>query len=394
MKIAVFGQPTHNIGDFAACKALVSMLKNEHKLDFYFNSHEKKDLRFDAFLGSSAKYIAFNFNRKLRNILVLLALLCPFLIRLLPAFFILAKRDILKYDAVIIAPGGLELGQYENWNILYFVVVSIALRKRVYLYSRSFGRFKNENRRQRIFCWCCVKALKKVSFLGIRESESAREAEKYKIPFTRIEDIVFTYNALNVELNKVGLPQNFVVIVPAWLRWNEQWTIYSLEQKLEAYEKLVRYILCHTNKNVVLMPHDYDDCDDEMNLMLKKKVDSERIFVPLNIVDSDQYLQIYRNANYAICFRFHQTIFSILAAIPFVAVCYEHKMMGLLEQSGLQEWGFSFKDFLDQNDGLILKKINCLDKYGDVKDIETIRRKFFEMSGRSKAEFLCLLKKV
>ena len=48
--------------------------------------------------------------------------------------------------------------------------------------------------------------------------------------------------------------------------------------------------------------------------------------------------RIIRGAKFAMCTRMHSAIFAVTEFIPFIAIAYEHKSIGLLESLSLSKW--------------------------------------------------------
>lgn len=74
---------------------------------------------------------------------------------------------------------------------------------------------------------------------------------------------------------------------------------------------------------------------------------------------SDIQQTIIRNADFVVGARYHSIVFAINNGIPFLALNYEHKMLGLLKQLGLEKYGIDVKGIFG-NDSYVEQIISLL----------------------------------
>ena len=172
MKFVILNQPTKNKGDLAAFKALVSLINKQYKsvvIECLFTTKEHDPL-FDRV--DNVKCIDIPLSNLWR--ITKVCLKYPFLFKLLqfiPRYKEYAEH-IREADIAVLSPGGLEIGAYQDWSVLWSLALADYFDVKYGIYSRSIGKFVNKTNEDQFFIQCAIKCLKGSKFNGLRERKS------------------------------------------------------------------------------------------------------------------------------------------------------------------------------------------------------------------------------
>ena len=275
--------------------------------------------------------------------------LYPFLRKLIPYY---------KWaDLVVCAPGGICMGGFQDWLHLYQLYLAKVLNKPLVYYSRSFGPFPTRTFSNRLFKRFSLEILRYFSFLSIRDAKTMQLADELGLSYVPSIDTAF------LDAPQVSIPSevsaklqgDYMVFVPNSLTWHYAYKSIP-QERIDAFYLAImdrlheRYPLLQ----IVMLPqlcNRGDGGDYKYFLGLKDQFSQKGILEVLpDIYSSDMQQSVIRNAKFVIGARYHSIVFAINQAVPFVALSYEHKMEGLLEELGLQGCGMSIEGtFVDEN---------------------------------------------
>ena len=320
----------------------------------YNTSITDKDLiKFDN-KAQHYNYNEFNFADK---ILMLATFIFP--IRLVDIFFRFGKNIheeyvlIKRYNTIISAPGGSNLGIYKDWRYLWRIYVAAKLQKNIAVYSISFGPLDPKNI---LFNSCTKWALKHVKFLSIRDKKSQKYADAQGINYFKSIDTAFLNNQSNHETPNENLPSdNYVVVVPNELnKWHVNYQKVSEENFLKLYISIINFFV-NKKINVILLPQMFGSENDAC--YFEKIRDncsaSHLVKVIEDFHSSDYQQQLIKQAKFLVGARYHTMIFSVNNKKPFLSLAYEHKMTNTLELLELTKNNVNINDALNNVDEFI-----------------------------------------
>jgi len=271
---------------------------------------------------------------------------------------------------LIIGVGGGYLGKKEG-DIkgtldlciqLYPVFIGNFCGKQTILYSQSIGPFVNKI--QNIIC-CHV--LNGVDGIFAREDVTHNILLDLGIPTNRIwrtVDAGFLFRkggATSARTERANKKKKVGITVRKWPDSASQ-TKYE-----DSIAETVAHIINKYNYEVVFVAQvtakDFSDDDRMISRNIIKRLPKD---VRKNIAEVtapyDQILKIYSSLWCIIGTRFHSVIFSISNNIPSIAIEYEHKTMGIMEDLGLESWVIP----IEKTNGE--KLIHMFDKLNDTHD--------------------------
>ena len=344
-EILIINQPVGNRGDESAHRALVrelnASLPNTHVTILSFADYVN-GISEMAVNNPSNEYIRFVFPHnlmadKIAKVLMKLklvrcgTLIHPILHRLLPYYH--------RADLVVCAPGGICMGGFQNWQHLYLLQLAYMMHKPVAYYSRSIGPFPEKTFLNRRFKSISTSLLRYFCFLSLRDRKSQSIATQMGIPFVSSVDTAFLEQP-RVEIDKTvfgGLQANYVVFVPNELVWHYAYRDVSPELIRGFYLKILSLLRSeYPGHQIVMLPQLCSLPDSKSDYryfrQLQKQDGGDDIFVMPDTFGSDIQQTIISRAQCVIGARYHTIVFSINNEVPFVALNYEHKIAGLLDE--------------------------------------------------------------
>ena len=365
MKFIILNQPTKNKGDFAAFKAVINLIMAKYpnaSIECLFTGKD-----FDPLFGEVKNVTCHTFDLpgvwRFTKICLKFPLLFK-LLKFLPNYKEYAQK-ISDADLAILAPGGLEIGAYQEWSVLWDLAFADALDTPYAVYSRSIGKFVNNSDSDRLFIKYAIDYLHKSKFNGLREKKSQEFAGMLGLHHFPAIDVVYSYtpeNALDVKLTQ-GRADNYVIFVPSkFNNWHPDFTD-ELQEKMDRLYKLIISKIIDAGFDVVMLPHTYGrgiggDDKNYFETLIDDKYKSNCIIVD-DTADTDDYQAIIRSANFSISARLHQVIFSINNHTPAICLSYEHKMSAMMEMLGLDDYSIDLKSVVLEHE----KILPLLDEY-------------------------------
>lgn len=344
MKILYINQPINNRGDESACKALLRQLSKYSDIEIgvlftYGSDNSIAQMKVEVpnvnyiYLKPqhhrSFKKIAYG---GLRHGVKFLWYLHPDVRKYINLFK--------KYDLVLNSPGGISLGGFQNWSHLFLLHIAIYINKPIAYYGRSFGPFPVASPIEQEYTQLCHQALRYFSFLSIRDKKTETIADELHLKYISTVDTAF------LECPRVSLSEDitektgkdYVVFVPNLLIWH-----YNYKNRVKK-ESVLHFFIGVTNillrkfpsSKIVMLPQTFNngkpiDNDKNFFLEIKSKIQNGRIIVLDDQYSSDIQQTIISSAKCLVGARYHSVVFAINNCVPFVALCYEHKISGLLE---------------------------------------------------------------
>ena len=341
--ILIISQPTGNRGDESAHKALVRSLAKRDDIEVTVVFFGEPIARIGTMKVESSHIHYILIPQKRGKItLPKTALLkhVPSVLGLLPSY-----RRMMSYikhtDYVICAPGGICMGEFMNWDHIYWLERTLAYKKPLAYYSRSFGPFPANSQVSSFFKDLSIKILNSFSFLSIRDSKTMKLADSLKLKYVPSIDTAFLETP-NSEIPKelAGIDQ-YIVFVPNELTWHP--AFFKASQNCIDEFFINTYWLItekYPNHHVVMMPQLFGQGSRNDYLYFKKlshRINSSKLIVLNDEMSSDIQQGVIANSKFVVGARYHSIVFAINNAIPFLSLSYEHKMFGLLEQLNLSD---------------------------------------------------------
>ena len=355
-KILLINQHTCNHGDESAGMALIRKIKEnfneDTQIDILYNWYFK--LSPEAHIGNGMEDLKginhFHYPiNKLDKLVIRLIIMLPRLDTFLLFFSKRLKKQrslINKYDFVVSAPGGINLGPYQDWYYLWRLLMVKQSKKNLAIYSISFGPLDGL---PKVFRKRAVEILKYAKFLSLRDDKSHVFADQIGLKYNKAIDTTYLVK------KKVDIPnayanlldKEYVVIVPNELyRWHTYFKTIDRKQMDNLYVSIMQHVLNNENLEVVLLPQMFADENDQKYMTrLAGLIDSNRITIIEDTYNSDQQQEIIVNSQFVIGARYHTIVFAINNNIPFYALSYEHKIENMLSILGLKDFNIDLLSF-------------------------------------------------
>lgn len=373
MKILVIEQPLNNRGDESAHRGLMTKIIQEYpdvQIKVLFYGRKDREINEFKVKARQIEYVNIPFDATLKRyfgrvIKLLMMLNMPYLLYLLPKIRIML-RLYREADYILCAPGGMNLGGFQDWIHQAFLNLAIYERKKVIYYGRSIGPFPETTYLNRLFKKNSERLLKYFSYVSLRDAKSQLIAKRLGIKYTPTIDSAFLIET------KSEIPHSFVkemngepymVFVPNSLAWHKNFKSYTfddikvfwitlLNNLAESYPEHKIVMLPQTIGYSKLLPDGYiyfNEIKNQSNF-------SDRVFVLDEQYGSDIQQTIISKASFLIGARYHSIIFSINQAVPFISLSYEHKMNGVVEILDKKDFEIDLvENFADQRMSAILQ---------------------------------------
>jgi len=229
-------------------------------------------------------------------------------------------------------------------TLFYPIFLGTALKKRVVLLWQSIGPFGSSFQKK-----VAGFILKKVELIFAREKYTISMLKTLGIPSEKIidsGDIAFYFHPQTKELMKSEL-QNLGVDFGRPLAGvtARHWFSKGSNDESRYIKSLVEAIKYLESKNyqIILLPQVtsiYDNLNDRNFLEKIKKdfKDSPSVFLPEKEYNHFEYKGIYENLDFLIGTRMHSNIFALSGLVPVLAIAYEYKTLGIMNDLGLSEF--------------------------------------------------------
>ncbi|MBA2853111.1 colanic acid/amylovoran biosynthesis protein [Methanococcus maripaludis] len=379
MNITVINQHTSNHGDEAAGKALLRKLQSYNSIDNIYVLYNAGKISEDEYVLTGHKIENIIIKRKFKlydKVALISSMLLPIGISKYLLFMSTILREqyrvIYNSEVVVNAPGGVNIGPYQDWVYLWRLYISIKLKKPTAIYSISFGPIPKNILFNRISRY----VLKNSTFISLRDEKSEVYAKELGINFISSIDTAFLddYADNNFELQKFA-NNDYVVIVPNQLyNWHPNFKKLGDSTLDKLYLKIINYFL-EKNVNVVLLPQLFGSQNDihYFKKLCNMLGNTDGVFIASETLSSDMQQSIVRNAKFLIGARYHSIVFSIRNNTPFLSLSYEHKMENMLSKLNLDNYNVSLVENMNNevlNHEDILNKVDKCFNQGEYLELE------------------------
>lgn len=242
-------------------------------------------------------------------------------------------------NIIIMAPGGINLGGFQDWKHLSLLLIARKMNKKLVYYGRSIGPFSDKNWKQRRFKKLACKALNYCEFVSLRDEKSVQVAKELNIPCVPTVDSAFldsTEVEIPVEIQHLIGNNPYIVFVPNELRWHYAFQNVEASDINNFYVRLADIMQKYYPKHkIVMLPQTNNQSRNDYDYFCELRdifPNREDIVVIPDTYSSDIQQAIIKQAGLMVGARYHSIVFAINQGIPFISLCYEHKMSGLLEK--------------------------------------------------------------
>lgn len=341
MNILVLDQPLNNRGDESASKALMRNLSHDFPNDnFELVFIGKSQSSIDAFNVHlpNVEYVNIKEERGfLKAIKLFLILPIRIVLYMHPT---LKKMNYLinKCDKIICSPGGMNMGGFHSWNHIGLLRMCKLNNKPIYYYGRSIGPFADSNRTFRFFNKVSFDLLKYFNFISLRDSISYEIAKNMGLNPTLTTDTAFIDNPdveFPEDVVKIVEGHEYIVFVPNELTWHPKYKLIEQSKIDKFYIDILSLIQkYYPEYRIIMLPQLFNSTIDDYNYFERVFSDKDNVFVIDDCYSSDIQQSIIKKSKFVIGARYHSIVFAINNNIPFISLCYEHKMEGLLRILG------------------------------------------------------------
>ena len=393
--ILVINQPLGNRGDESAHRALMRALnKNlpETKITVLVSFDYKNNVDAIKECHQNNEYVVINHPHNYRMVQVMRFLMVLGLVRVGLYVHPFLRRYAPYYrqaDLVICAPGGICMGGFQDWLHLFMLHLAKVFGKRLVYYSRSFGPFPVRTLGNRRFRRLSLEMLEYFSFLSIRDAKTMRLADELGISYVPSIDTAFldTPQVPVPSAVHAKLREDYIVFVPNSLTWHYAYKSIP-QERIDAFYWTIMDKLHerYPSWQIVMLPQLYGrgvQGDYGYFQKLREQFQhKESVAVLPDVYGSDVQQGIIRDAKLVIGVRYHSIVFAINQGVPFMALCYEHKMEGLLEELSLQKYGVGIGDAFSTETlaGQSVADVCALFDVGSEKAVENARKQAKDMA--------------
>lgn len=361
MNILIINQPPFNRGDESAHKGLVRTLLNRlpsAKIRVMHNAQSSESYRQYAVEDERVSYVSevngllkfqYFYNKEVYTNRF-------WLWRMHPTYRWF-ERMYKWADIILCAPGGICMGGFQDWNHLFHLRLAQIFKRPLAYYSRSFGPFQTETKRNREFKEISMKILNYFSFLSIRDHKTELLADELGINYVSAIDSAFLdspHIEIPYELKSVVGCKPYMVFVPNYLLWHYAYKgRISHDTVVRFYSKVMDEVWnANPDLNILMLPQlfcgrEYILKDVDFFRDLAKEKNDPRVIVVVDSYSSDVQQALISNAKYVIGARYHSIVFALNQGVPCIALSYEHKITGLMDTLEKSEWCIEFKDTLN-----------------------------------------------
>ncbi|MDD3078910.1 MAG: polysaccharide pyruvyl transferase family protein [Paludibacter sp.] len=348
--ILIINQPCNNRGDEAAHRSLIRALSKlfpDTEITILFAGANKESVQEMIVNNKNIKYHIINLHRGFtRLVRFLMSIKCEWILYYFHPNVREYKKYVASSDYVINAPGGICMGQFQNWQHILWLNIALNLKKNIAYYGRSFGPFPDKTIYNKVFRNKSLKLLRSFDFITIRDKKTMEIADKYEIPYTETIDTAFLdvpNSTIPESINKLINSKEYIVFVPNSLTWHPGYM--KINQKLiDSFYIAIFKILNDKfpNSKIVLLPQLFNcnNSDERYFEHLKNELKSSHdniVLIP-EIYSSDIQQAIIKESKLVVGARYHSIVFAINNNVPFIALSYEHKIEGLLDILHLDNW--------------------------------------------------------
>jgi polysaccharide pyruvyl transferase CsaB len=255
-------------------------------------------------------------------------------------------------DILVVGAGSLihdRFGLYALLPVIDDIFIAKLFKKKIFLYGLGVGPLD-----RRLERWLAGLALRQADILTIRNQTSVSTVESLGVPSDKIQlvaDPVFLLPAfpMSEQRNPLSaLPRGTVKYVGVFMcrppEYSEERMRIYCQQVAAALDEIHR--LFHVHFVFLPMSTYYLQDDRVASFMVTSNMaSSDAATVVDSPIPPEEMKWLTGQMDYNIAQRFHAAIFSCAQGVPFVALPYDPKVRGLLNDNGLSDYLVD----LDQN---------------------------------------------
>lgn len=306
-------------------------------------------------------------------------------------------KAIRKAD-LIISKGGNFYKSFSNNFLIdlfatlyqtYGLILSIRLNKPLIIMSHSFGPYKT-----RSSGWLMSRILDKSKYLSCREGISKKILISIGLDQNKINltpDLAFgckEFNRLNDRTKEIMLKYNlnsgqYAVITSRHWFFDKDDKSKSRKNYFEVMGKIADYLSSQYVEKVILVVHNdgmHSKREDDVRpikAIYKEIVIKSNINIINEDLSFDILAYIYQQSKIIIGTRLHTCIFSLIGGTPAIAISYQHKVAGIMNMLGLDNYvlnigKMNFSDAKQMIDKIMNNRSN-LSKY-TLREIESAKQ--------------------
>ena len=252
---------------------------------------------------------------------------------------------------LVVSMGGGYLngrGMLNGFQRVFFVLLPVLIAQRsgtpVVFAPQSFGPFSGNAQR------CLVRlALNRSQLVLAREDVSVQELHRCGVTETKVtrgvdSGFAFTSAAQRNWRKEFGVCDSDVLVGITARRWLDE---TSQDRYERALAEVIDRLQNKPGHRVVLIPQvtsNYLMDDDRLtNNQIAKHCSSAPLIVGDN-AHHENLKCLYESLDMLIGTRFHSVIFALTSRVPCVAIGYEHKTRGIMDDLGLGDWVIQIAD--------------------------------------------------
>lgn len=304
----------------------------------------------------------------------LLILLSPSIFKFLLSENELKSLNEIKSSSYVVSKGGHIFNSHslsENlvlFNLAFYVFLSKRLKKKVYIFSQSYGPFNNIIAKK-IFLMVikCSESLQCREYKSIEDLKE--EYPKYCEKFIYFPDFAFnipiseTSNSKHA-VEKYGL-ENAVGITVRQHSFKKN----TEEEYLKTMVKIIES-LANRGEKVVIIPHVIGPNNKEDDRIISSKLyniiakDNKHLIKSVTLMDNTlnakELAYCYSKLKLMIGTRFHSVILSLLGTTPSFAISYNGPKAYIMDTFKMKDFMESIENINEHNLTDILQKINYI----------------------------------
>lgn len=362
MNILLINQPLNNRGDESAHRALIRQLAKDlqaHIIVMYINCYSLDSMRTYDMNIPQVEYVNIRSKRGYKYVNENLLIKYPYL-KFLWSIHPTTRAALKLYkwaDVVLCAPGGINMGGFQDWRHMFFLELARYAHKPLIYFGRSFGPFPMDNESQIKFKNFSDTLLKYFAFLSIRDGETEKLATRMGLSYSSTLDTAFlddTIVDVPAEVSSIIGDGKYMVFVPNQLLWHYSYKDKLSEDSLMDFYTNVIYKILEHNKSlkVVMLPQIYNSNNNDVGFFcdIAKRMNNKNVVVIPDCYSSDIQQMIIRKSEFVIGARYHSIVFAINQGVPFIALSYEHKISGLCATLHQEEYCIDITSSLSNHD--------------------------------------------
>lgn len=311
--------------------------------------------------------------------------------------------SFLNADVIVATGGGYLLTRrtvgYTLVLILQLlpIVISKRLGKKVILFSQSVGPFSSSFHK-----WLTKKVIQNVDLIITRENISFHMLVEMGIASEKIfqsGDAAFLLSIKNESIRDKkysDIVSNKRPLIGITVRGGFS---NSIQTKYESVMiSFVQSILNMTRGTVVLIPQCtsalHHEDDREVSLRIIKHFRNTRRVIHIDKqLKLEDILSLYRRLDYLVATRMHSAIFALNSRIPVLAISYEYKFEGIMNDLGLNSWVIPIQQVTSEKLQMLFKKMRQEQKIYRSK-LRSVLPQYMKLSYSAFPRMRLLLKEV